>query len=690
MQPQKLDPQIVTLTKAIRQVESGGNFQATGKSGEYGAYQFTPDTWNNLSQKYIGKKIPLQQATPEQQNQAAYSQIAEWKKAGYNVGQIASMWNAGQGEPDAYTGTFSNGKPSIGVNKFGVKYSVPDYAKSVATAYQQLKVGQQVGIDPNNPSSVGGEQMVQPSNPSGVMFPSSPNDSASTAGLKAIGNLPGSAMNFAIGAAKSLNPLQTLDTIGQTASAFSELASQQGAAKTLWDTIVGLPKAAYETLVPQGVQSLLKGDTQGASEAFTNDPFGQVAPLVLAGEGVARVADRFLPASEALKSRTPMIAGPDGIKVADNPYSQMFDRGIQKIASPITDTASSVASKISAGANTLVSHITTLPPDSITTAINNPKILSKINKELVNRPAIQEEFKMAVDNFIEGKKVTGEAYQPIRESGAQIAVPENWLSETLARHGLKIEPVTAEGKPTIYKVIADSKSITRDPRDIRALQNFVNNWNGKTTLTADELLNMRSDAQGIARFGRDIGKSKPADVVGGSIYNEINRSMRPQVSGLKVLDESMSPMIAQFRQLRKDFLNADGTFKDNAVNKIATALKKPELLARMEQMSPGITTRLKLLNVIEELQKATGLHNEGLLRKFVGGQAALTGNVPLVIASILTHPTIALQIIRGFGLSKAATAEVIAQLKIMAGDTSSLRMTGTVGAQTMNENPQRP
>lgn len=134
-----LDPQIVNLVKAIRKTESNGNYQAKGKSGEYGAYQFTDGTWAAAAQKYLGKSVPLEESTPEEQNEVVYKRIADWKAKGFNVGQIASMWNAGEGEPDAYTGKFSNGAPSTGTNKYGANYSVPSYAQKVATAYQQFK-----------------------------------------------------------------------------------------------------------------------------------------------------------------------------------------------------------------------------------------------------------------------------------------------------------------------------------------------------------------------------------------------------------------------------------------------------------------------------------------------------------------------------------------------------------------------
>lgn len=123
------------LSQAIRQTESGGNFTAKGKSGEFGAYQWMPGTWSKQATAAGIGDVSLEDATPAQQNQVAYTQIKSWKDAGYNVGQIASMWNAGAGAPNAYlTG-------NSGVNKQGVAYDTAQYAKKVAQNYQTLKTG---------------------------------------------------------------------------------------------------------------------------------------------------------------------------------------------------------------------------------------------------------------------------------------------------------------------------------------------------------------------------------------------------------------------------------------------------------------------------------------------------------------------------------------------------------------------
>ncbi len=126
-----LDPQVVALAKAIREHESGGNFQARGGSGEFGAYQFMPGTWAGSAQKYLGANIPVEKATPEQQNEVAYKKIKEWKDSGYNPAQIASLWNSGS--PDWH------GK--VGTNSHGVHYDVPKYVDSVYSLYEKYKNG---------------------------------------------------------------------------------------------------------------------------------------------------------------------------------------------------------------------------------------------------------------------------------------------------------------------------------------------------------------------------------------------------------------------------------------------------------------------------------------------------------------------------------------------------------------------
>lgn len=123
------DPTALAVVRALGYTENGGkpdldNLQA-GQSGELKSiFQFTPDTWKHDSAQVFGKELPL---TPDNESYLMYQKVSKQLSQGYSPQQIASMHNAGIGEPNAYGGTFSNGQPSVGTNKHGVKFDVPGY-----------------------------------------------------------------------------------------------------------------------------------------------------------------------------------------------------------------------------------------------------------------------------------------------------------------------------------------------------------------------------------------------------------------------------------------------------------------------------------------------------------------------------------------------------------------------------------
>jgi len=112
------------LALAIRQHESGGNYNAQGGSGENGAYQFMPSTWKSWANTHLGNSNAEQ--TPQNQNKVAYMQIQSLKDKGYTPEQIASTWNSG--------GPSWEGK--VGTNKYGVRYDVPSYVRNVMANYK--------------------------------------------------------------------------------------------------------------------------------------------------------------------------------------------------------------------------------------------------------------------------------------------------------------------------------------------------------------------------------------------------------------------------------------------------------------------------------------------------------------------------------------------------------------------------
>lgn len=130
MNNQQNNQQLAALvTKALGYTENGGkpdiNNTKAGQSGEEKSiFQFEPGTWDAYSKSVFGKVLPL---TPDNETHAVLQDSLAKLDKGYSPQQIASMHNAGIGEPNAYTGKFSNGELSTGTNNHGVKYSVKDY-----------------------------------------------------------------------------------------------------------------------------------------------------------------------------------------------------------------------------------------------------------------------------------------------------------------------------------------------------------------------------------------------------------------------------------------------------------------------------------------------------------------------------------------------------------------------------------
>ncbi len=175
------------ITKALAYQENGGKPTSpkAGASGELKSiFQFEPGTWVKDSQEILGKSnIPI---TPDNETKVVTGMVSKWIDKGYSVKQMASMWNAGVGEPDAYTGKFSDGSPSTGKNSYGVKYNVPAYANSVANYAKQFytqdfapQVKQATANTTQPPVATAQQPTVQPSQPGsggspGLLTPSAP------------------------------------------------------------------------------------------------------------------------------------------------------------------------------------------------------------------------------------------------------------------------------------------------------------------------------------------------------------------------------------------------------------------------------------------------------------------------------------------------------------------------------------
>jgi len=649
---QALDPKVKALASSILQHESGGNYQAKGGSGEFGGYQFMPATWKSWSKRHLG--IDNAEMTVANQNKVAYNQIKEWKDSGLNPAQIASKWNSGR--ENAYKENLK------GVNKSGVAFNVPQYVKSVSAIYK-TKIGSASNniassivpkLSPRQQLDQQAQEQYKP-----TFTPQTEGESPVGEALKTVGNVPKSAFNFIKGIIDFMNPVSTFGKVKEAVTETRKFAQEEGgygaAAKAI---VTGLPKATYESVVPEAGKSLigagrakLAGDDETVTKelenvqrAITSDPVGQIAPFLIAGKGLAK--------------------GLDKAKVTTG-ASRAFDTGISKIGRTVTKPVGSVlggAKRLAGGsAKFTTSQATGLQPDTISQILKTPKEFSKAKKGTITRETVGREIQSVLSKQSEALKETGKAYNPIRKSTTKIKVSSDWLDKTIKDSTkLKLE----KGK---FKTSGAAK--LREASDVRATQHLYDLWKPifkKGEMTSAEFLNFRTDLSNLSKFERQIGKSKPVEFMAKEIHNKLNKEYRSQVKGLEKLDTEFAGRISEVNRLSEGLVNKYGELKPNAFDQIANAVgktyKKGQLLARLEELVPGITTKLKISKAITDIENASGIKVGTYSRTaLTGGAFVLGGPVQAILTAILTSPELAVPLLRGAGLltNKVAVAKIL-------------------------------
>lgn len=504
----------------------------------------------------------------------------------------------------------------------------------------------------------------------------SPDDTMLSAGVKTGLNVIPSAINFGLGIAKL--PIQGAENLAKIPGAFADAASNFGggvggvlkAAGTLAENI---PGAAYKALVPQAVQQLISGDTQGARQTITEDPAGQVLPFLLLGREAAYKASPEAGAA--------------------------FDSTVSKVASPVT-AAGSVIGKAAGGASDLAggmgrfaaSQATGLFPQTIKAISENPSEFTKANITSMDRPTLAANIKTVLDARIEDLSDTGKGYSNIRASEKPITVNPYYL-KNLIEETTKLR-VDGEGNTQFpYTIKASGASSIRTPADVKALQTkILDVWQpefAKGFLTPDEFLNFRKDLGDMAKYEGGIGKSGPLQNLSDVMRGKTNTALRDQIPGLANLDSNFASQAGELNQLKQGILDKGDNLTDASINRIANAANKGRtmFLGKLEEIMPGITKKIQILKAIEDIENAQGQKVGTYTRAAIGGgglaAGLVSGNIPLVAGAIsemiAASPEVAVPLFRAYGNVKGLWNGVIGKLK--SGASTNIPSLGSVVPQ---------
>lgn len=658
--PAGLDPTAYTLTKAIAYKENGGsapNYNAAsgddgaspaGTTGKYGggAYQFTTATWQNDALQVLGDaNAPM---TPENQNQVAYTKVANWLKQGYTSAQVASMWNAGPGEPNAYTGKFSTGAPSDGTNAAGTKFDVPGYVNTVQQYAEQLWNGQTP--TPYQAPSVGGFA----------------------------GNVVKSAANFAGNLGNAvLHPIQTVQGIGSAAvGGLQELGGQQNQNTQDFDAVKSYFQNRY-------------GSMSDLENSLYTDPIGVAADLstlFAGGAGLADVAGDAARAgtvasaadadAAALSSGVRTMAGDQAIGNSVTRAADAVSGGLSNAAvatnplTPVIAGASKLggAGRVVDSAKEGLAQVLGINPYDIDNVMASPDDYTPEKIAAASRTDLSSEIDDALTSRQAQLSDTGAGYSEFRNTPTPIETAPNFLDNAIREAaGVEVNDGVIE---------ATSASKIRAPADIKELQSIYNRYKPdflQGTIDSNKLLNLRNDLDETADYRK--GLSSNLQRVAHQIRTNLNDEYRGEVPGLLKSDTDFAEQKSAYDRLKKGLLDKNGNLTDTAINKIANAANKgkDEQLARLEEISPGITNRIKTLRTIENIRDngiKVGTYTKSIVQAArLGGVVfgAATGNIKALAAALaadfITNPDNAVPILRAMAKVKPEiVAPVIAKM----------------------------
>jgi hypothetical protein len=383
-------------------------------------------------------------------------------------------------------------------------------------------------------------------------------------------------------------------------------------------------------------------------------------------------AARNLAAAGNLLSIVPTTGGAGaGVKVGTRAAREAGELGLDvaelgaRSARGAMRATGSAAEKAGTGTRALgrelTSRATGLNKETIDQVIKNPELFSQSEMAKISDEALFNKARTAIDQRLSALDETGKAYEGIRRIEQPVNIEEDFVGNAIRNAGFDVQ----DGQ-----VIATTKSASRQPADINALQRFMDDWGGRTELTPEEFLNMRKDLSELSKFDRMSGKTRASEQVAKKMRNSLNE-YRDQIPGLKQLDKKFGPEKEFLEKVKKDFFNRDGTLKSNAVSKMAnlTGRGKEQVLDRMEKIVPGITEEVNILKAVQDISRA-GEQKVGTYAQSIAGLGvgAATGGVPgAIIGAIATSPAVTVRILRAYATAmnkgKGAIGAIINKMK---------------------------
>lgn len=473
-------------------------------------------------------------------------------------------------------------------------------------------------------------------------------ESGLEAGLKAAGNLPGSAINLGKGLVSAISsPIETAKTIGSTVVGFGEKLGREVLERTPLASRVNQVSESDNERAFNQLTSMLKnryGSLEALAKTATEDPFAFGTDVVTLASGGAGLLGKSAQFSGAVSK-----VGSTATKLA---------------TAPITKTAEFVSPLVSKTSRYVTSQATGLNPETITELVKNPAAFKGVTSE--SRVQTANAVKDALESRLSELSGLGKEYQVLRDSNQIVTVPENTIRTVLNKYGVKLDGNN--------QIVTTAESRPLSVGDRNAIQEFINNYGKERVLSSNAFLNTREALSNLAKY--DASKTNLSTTISRELRSAYDTLGKKQIKGLEILDTQYAPERQLLGQVKKDILTPQGDLKDGAISRIAnlTGKGKENLLARMKEIVPDIEQRVKVIKAVEDIERTTGQKTGTYVRAAIAGGGLYTGNVPVIIMSILTQPQIAVPLLKGAGYVGQRATPILNAVKEIANDVNNFRL----------------
>lgn len=433
---------------------------------------------------------------------------------------------------------------------------------------------------------------------------------------------------------ENVSEIQNNEEISAGGKAFQTFG--QGVAAGVVDPLNEVVSTALSAAVPDFIEEPIKKQFEE-----------QVGKFVQSGEFQAAVENY-----NKFKEAHPEIAGDleavgnilnaGAVLTPAGRVTQVAGKGIAKTAEIAAEGVAKTASGAGKVGQFATSQATGLSPSTLKQIIDTPGAFTKEEMAKIDAGSIANKVKTALDKRIDELGETGKEYQTIRESGEVVNLRPDTITGVLDKYKINL------GEDGKISLTAESPALSQG--DVAALERFIGQYGQPSEMSANAFLNARRGLSELSRY--DASKTDLSDKIAREIRAAYDEQGKTQLTGLADLDAKYAPEVRDLTRLKKDFLNPDGSLKDNALSKLSTltGANKEIILGRVEKLVPGITQDVNILKAIKDIEYAKGQKVGAYLRGGAGGFIVSGGNpVFTVLSAIMTSPQVAIPMIRAYG-----------------------------------------